>query len=123
MSTGKRLSYYIEKQGFKPKEFCALHSFEYNNLINVMADKRTLGINVLNQLHFALPKMNVHWLLYGEGPEEVAGNEINILNEPAEMYVTKNDAFEFMLLKYMENPKVKNKIYEIIREKESGKGK
>lgn len=122
MSTGKRLSYYIEKQGFKPKEFCTTHSFEYNNLINVMADKRTLGINVLNQLHFALPKMNVHWLLYGEGPEEVSENEINILNEPAEMYVTNNDAFEFMLLKYMENPKIKNKIYEIIREKESGKG-
>ena len=77
MCTGKRLGYYIEKQGFKKKEFCLKFSFEYNNLINVMADKRTLGINILHQLHFALPKLNIHWLLYGEGPEEIEENYSN----------------------------------------------
>ena len=117
MSTAKRLGYYIEKQGFKKKEFCLKFSFEYNNLINVMADKRTLGINILHQLHFALPKLNIHWLLYGEGPEEIEQSEVHLLNEPAEMYVSNNDAFEYMLLKYMENPKIKNKIYEIIQQK------
>jgi hypothetical protein len=117
MSTGKRLTYYVEKQGFKKKEFCLKFSFEYNNLVNVMADKRTLGINILNQLHFALPKLNIHWLLYGEGPEELDEKQSNILNEPAEMYVKNNDAFEFMLLKYLENDKIKKKIYEIIQQK------
>lgn len=122
MGRGKRLAYYIEKQGYTRKKFCEKFSFPYNSFVLILTESRPIGGNVLDQLHFALPKMNVHWLLYGEGPEEVAGNEINILNEPAEMYVTNNDAFEFMLLKYMENPKIKNKIYEIIREKEIGKG-
>ena len=80
-----------------------------------------MGINVLNQVHFAFPKLNVLWLLYGEGQEEIVESQVHLLNESAEMYVSNNDAFEFMLLKYMENPKIKNKIYEIIREKESGK--
>lgn len=122
MGTGKRLSYYVEKQGFTKKKFCEKFSFEYNNMTSIMSEKRVIGINILNQVHFAFPKLNVHWLLYGEGPEEVAESQVHLLNEPAEMYITKNDAFEFMLLKYMENPKIKNKIYEIIREKESGKG-
>lgn len=118
MSTGKRLSYYIEKQGFRKKEFCNKFSFEYNNMVSVMADKRSLGINILNQIHYSLPKLNIHWLLYGEGPEELKNEDLNVLNEQAEMYVKENDAFEFLLLKYLENENVKQKIYEIIKEKE-----
>lgn len=117
MSTGKRLTYYIEKQGFKKKDFCNKYSFEYNNMVSVMADKRPLGINILDKLHFALPKLNIHWLLYGEGPEEIIDHESNVLNEPAEMYISKGDTFEYLLLKYLDNEKIKNKIYEIIKQK------
>lgn len=122
MGQGKRLTYYVEKQGFTKKNFCEINSLEYNSMVMIMAEKRVIGINVLNRIHEILPKLNVHWLLYGEGPEEVAESQVHLLNEPAEMYVTNNDAFEYMLLKYMENPKIKNKIYEIIREKEAGEG-
>jgi hypothetical protein len=119
MGQGKRLTYYIEKQGFTKKSFCEINSLEYNSMVMIMAEKRGLGINVLNRIHEILPKLNVHWLLYGEGPEEIDENESMILNEPAEMYVKNNDAFEYMLLKYMDNPKIKNKIYEIIQQKSS----
>jgi len=117
MSSGKRLTYYIGKQGFTKKEFCNKYSFEYNNLVTVMSDKRPLGINILDRIHYALPKMNVHWLLYGEGPEEIEDYQLKVLNEPAEMYIAENDTFEYLLLKYMDNEKIKNKIYEIIKQK------
>jgi hypothetical protein len=117
MGAGKRLTYYIEKQGFTKKSFCKKFSFTYNSFVQILAESRPIGGNVLDQIHFALPKMNVHWLLYGEGPEELDEKQSNILNEPAEMYVKNNDAFEFMLLKYLENEKIKKKIYEIIQQK------
>jgi transcriptional regulator with XRE-family HTH domain len=117
MGAGKRLAYYIEKQGFTKRKFCDKYSFEYNNMTSIMSEKRIIGINILNNIHFAFPKLNVHWLLYGEGPEEITEDEHHILNEPAEMYVKNNDAFEFMLLKYLENDKIKKKIYEIIQQK------
>ena len=117
MGAGKRLTYYIEKQGFTKKKFCEKFSFTYNSFVQILAESRPIGGNVLDQIQYALPKLNVHWLLYGEGPEEVAESEVHLLNEPAEMYVSNNDAFEYMLLKYMENPKIKNKIYEIIQQK------
>ena len=107
MGQGKRLTYYVEKQGFTKKSFCEINSLEYNSMVMIMAEKRVIGINVLNRIHEILPKLNVHWLLYGEGPEEITENEHYILNEPAEMYVANNDVFEFMLLKYMEIPKLK----------------
>lgn len=121
MGRGKRLAYYIEKQGYTKKKFCEKFALPYNSFVLILTESRPIGGNVLDQIHFALPKLNVHWLLYGEGPEEVAESQVHLLNEPAEMYVANNDVFEFMLLKYMENPKIKNKIYEIIREKESRK--
>lgn len=117
MGIGKRLTYYVEKQGFTKKSFCERYSFEYNNLTSIMSEKRVLGIKTLDQLHIALPTMNVHWLLYGEGPEDIDEKQINILNEPGENYISKNDAFEFMLLKYLENDKIKKKIYDIIEQK------
>lgn len=111
MGAGKRLTYYIQKQGFNKKDFCEKYNVEYNGFVMILADKRSLGIKILNQVHEAFPFLNVHWVLYGVGPEEFM--ESNILSDTMEMYASKDDAFEFMLLKYLDNEKVKNKIYEI----------
>jgi hypothetical protein len=118
MGRGKRLAYYIEKQGYTKKKFCEKFYLPYNSFVLILTESRPIGGNVLDQIHFALPKLNVHWLLYGEGPEEVVESQLHTLNEPPEMYIANNDAFEYMLLKYMDNPKIKNKIYEIIKQKE-----
>jgi hypothetical protein len=111
MGIGKRLTYYIEKQGYKKKEFCLNFGFEYNNMVNVLADKRPLGMNILHKVHEALPKLNAHWLLYGVGSEEVENNLY--LNESPEIYNKTNDA----LLKSLDDEEVRKKIFEIIKEK------
>lgn len=117
MGSGKRLTYYIEKQGFNKKDFCNKHAFDYNSFVQILVETRPFGGKMIDKVHNALPKLNMHWVLYGEGPEEFVDNESNVLNEPAEMYVAKNDAFEYMLLKYLDNEKIKTKIYDIIKQK------
>lgn len=117
MEAGKRLAYYVEKQGFTKKDFCNTFEFEYNNMVSVMAEKRSLGINILNKIHESLPNLNIHWVLYGEGPIEVNNTVENILNEPEEEYAIHKDSFEFLLLKYLENPTIKSKINEIVEKK------
>lgn len=117
MAGGKRLTYYIEKQGFTKTAFCNEHGFDYPSFTQILVETRPLGIKIINKIHESLPKLNVHWLLYGEGPEEITDNEMLVLNEPAEMYTSQNDSFEYLLLKYMDNEKIKKKIYEIINEK------
>jgi len=117
MNSGKRLSKYIENKGFTKKKFCEEHSFDYNNMTVILAGNRNLGINVLNQLHLALPKLNVHWLLYGEGPEEVVFEEMHVLNEPRSHYGPESPEFKKQLLEALEDIEVQKKIYEKFRPK------
>ena len=48
---GHRLSYYIEKQGFKKKEFCEQYGFVYNNFVSVLSGRMPLGINEIGRAH------------------------------------------------------------------------
>ena len=113
MGAGKRLNYYIEKQGFTKKTFCEEYDLEYNNMTSIFAERRAIGINILNKIHSIFPKMNVHWLLYDEGNEEL--DIIPVLNESQEKYAIKNDyeKLEEILLKLLDKEEVKNKIHEM----------
>jgi hypothetical protein len=117
MGAGKRLTYYIEKQGYTKRYFCDNFSFDYASFTQVLAETRPMGIKIVDKVHFALPKMNVHWMLYGEGSEEFQDDFSNILNEPLEFYGKENDIIESIIVKYLDSDKIKNKIYEIIKQK------
>lgn len=116
MGTGERLTYYIENKGFTKRSFCDEFGFEYNSMVMIMADKRTIGMKVLNQLHEVLPKMNVSWLLYEQGPMEITEHNEFYVTEPTVFYGNKSDNFEKLLLNYMDNEKVRNKILQIVKE-------
>lgn len=121
MSAGKRLTQYIENKGFTKKSFCEKYSFDYNNMVNVFADKREIGMKVLNQIKIALPDLSVDWLLYEVGNPELTKyntkdtKSLPILKEPSINY--SEDYFEKLLLEYLEHPKIKNKINEITQQK------
>ncbi len=108
---GHRLSYYIEKEGFKKKEFCEQHGFVYNNFVSVLSGRMPLGINVLNKVKEALPNLNIEWLLYGNGVPDL--NAENLVNEPSVVLV-KEDLFEDLLLRYIEKGKVHKLIQKMI---------
>lgn len=81
---GERLTYYIEKQGYTKKEFCEKFGFNYNSFVNILADKLTLGMNVLKQVKEVLPNLNTEWLLFGNGEMEVEPS--GLTSEPSEIY-------------------------------------
>lgn len=108
---GHRLSYYIEKEGFKKKEFCEQYGFVYNNFVSVLSGRMPLGINVLNKVKEALPNLNIEWLLYGNGAPDL--NAENSVNEPSVVLV-KEDLFEDLLLRYIEKGKVHKLIQKMI---------
>ena len=116
---GKRLSDYIEKQGFTKKKFCEKNEFDYASFTQVLKGTKSMGIIIVDKIHFALPKLNIHWLLYNEGPEEVIPNYENILNEESPEYYPNNDILEKIFLKYLNNENIKNKIYLILKEHEN----
>lgn len=113
MGAGKRLTNYIEKQGFTKKDFCNTFGFEYNSFVQILAEKRPLGIKIIDKVHEALPNLNVHWMLYGEGNAEL-NNGLSIVNDEKENYNT-TDVFEKTLLKYLENEAIIDKINEIAK--------
>lgn len=113
MAGGKRLSYYIEKQGFTKKDFCENFGFDYASFTQILAETRPLGIKLIDKIHDSLPKLNIHWMLYGEGSEEVVEEDVLLLNEPNETYKNEVDIFERTLIRYLEHEAVIKKINEI----------
>ena len=90
---GERLSYYIEKQGFKKKEFCEQFGFTYANFVSVLADKMPLGINLLRKVKIVFPNINTEWLLFGNGDVEIKNeNSTLILNESPLIYKKVNSS-------------------------------
>lgn len=117
MGKGERLSKYVEKQGFKKKEFCETFGLDYNTMVRIMADKMPMGIIVVDRIHNIFPQMNIHWLLYGEGPEELISNDLSVLNEPQTHYGKECPEFKKHLLEALEDIEVQKKIYEKFKPK------
>ena len=114
MGQGQRLLHYIEKQGLTKKIFCDKYELEYNSMVMIMAEKRKMGIIVINRIHEIFPKLNVHWLLYGEGPLEIY-EEISSREATEEAH--KIATLESWIEKYMETDTFKNKIHELTQKK------
>ncbi|MFK7050685.1 hypothetical protein V3Q77_12400 [Flavobacterium davisii] len=98
--------------------FCHIYGFSYNNFVSMLKGNSPFGLKQLNKIHEALPKLNTHWLLYGEGPIELGGEAqtFSILKEEGEMYMNKDDMMEFILLKYLENENIQKRIVKIYKD-------
>jgi transcriptional regulator with XRE-family HTH domain len=112
---GKRLSQYIDSLGLTKKQFCDNNGLDYNNWVNIMADKSPLGAKRLDELKAALPELNVEWLLYGNGSPDIHG----VMEPPAE-YETSDPVVE-MFLKYLGHGKVREALEQIYDQHEKKK--
>lgn len=110
---GKRLASYIENKGYKKKQFCEKHGFNYSNFVSILSGAMPLGINVLNKVKEALPNLNIEWLLYGNGSPDL--NLDNSETQP-EVVLIKEDLFEDLLLRYIEKGKVHKLILKMIND-------
>jgi len=114
---GKRLAYFIEKEGFTRKSFCEKFDFDYNAFVMILVDKRTLGIATLKKLKDALPYINVEWLLFDHGKMNLddgshTGIVNNVINEPEDSYKIA-DPVDDMFIKYLKRKKVQAELKKI----------
>ncbi len=115
-TVGKRLTYYLKKQGFTKKQFCHAYNIQYNGFVMILSGSRNIGINVLHQVHEALPNLNTHWLLYGIGPEEVVvdTNAYMVAEKGAEYKASTEDEVYRTLQKLMKENYFQSEIKELI---------
>jgi transcriptional regulator with XRE-family HTH domain len=117
-TTGKRLTYLIEKQGIKIKEFCEKNNLLYNSIHPICRDKRELGINILNKLVDIFPDLNVNWLLYGKGKQEIIiydiDDNLKSLQESGSEY--SKDPVENTFLVYLDKKSIRKKVLEIVND-------
>jgi len=114
----ERLTYYIKNQGFDLKGFCAQFGFVYNSFTQILSGTRPLGRKMIDQLAEALPNMSVDWMLYGRGQMDITNKNVsnkNVSNveEPIKMYLP-DDPGKMMVLRYLDDNDVKNKIRDIL---------
>ena len=98
---GDRLYVFIVSKGMTKKLFSEKVGLDYNNFVVVLKGKRPLGLNWLMKIKKGFPLLNTEWLLFGNGDME--------LKEAV-------DSFEDLLLSYLSNEKIKQKLIEIINE-------
>lgn len=117
-TTGKRLTYIIEKQGFKIKKFCEEYDLVYTSIHPICTDKRELGMNILNRLVEIFPDLNVNWLLYGKGKEKISiydiSDNLKSLRENDSEY--NNDPVESIFLTYLDKKTIRKKVLEIVND-------
>ena len=121
MAAHERLSYYIDYKGYSLKDFCSTFGFTYNAFTQIAAGTRPLGIQILNKIVSSLPKLNVYWLLYGNGPMEFDNENVIYKIEDAHKNISEpeisniNDPGEIAFLKYLDRPSVQEKLKMILK--------
>lgn len=120
-TVGDRFKHLIQVETGSIKEFCDRYDFVYYSIQPILNNKREMGMNILKQLLEHYPNLNLDWFLLGKGEEMYNKKDglatVNVLNEPAVKY--GEDAFEKLLLTYLNKDKVKNKISEIVKATEN----
>lgn len=110
---GKRIRYYIEKQGVSVRSFCVSNNVGYSGFHQVLQDSRNLGMIVLKQIIDAYPNLNINWLLTGKGNVEIDPELAGAMKDPQPVYGKIDPGFEAWL-KYFDNPITAKKLNEII---------
>ena len=109
-TTGERLKYFIELQGFSLLSFAKKNEINYSGLTQIVNNKRPLGIEVLQQLKTSLPNIDTEWLLFGTLRDEKSTKDIASVK-------TISDPGKEMLLKYLEDEDIQERILELITKK------
>lgn len=119
-TTGERLKYYIENEGFSLRAFAQKFDMNYTGLTQIIKNERPLGMNILMQIKAGLPNLDADWLLFGTKRETVSINDninpLQTLSEPVSEYVPI-DPVKAMFLKYMDDKDVQDKVREILNNK------
>lgn len=115
---GKRLKHLIESQGLNNTSFGEKFDIDNKSLSEITRDKRNLGIVLINRIIEQVPELNLNWLIQGKGTmyvgENVEYTKTPKVEEPIKLYLT-DEPGKMMLLRYLDDGDVRQKIREILK--------
>lgn len=115
---GERLMYFIESQGGNLTTFSEKSSINYTSLSEITRNKRNIGGIVLKKIADVEPNLNLNWLFLGKGDMLLRKKENSDkhISEPNVNY-NKSDPGKEMLLKYLDDEEIKEKIIQLLNTK------
>lgn len=115
---GERLMYFIESQGGNLTTFSEKSSINYTSLSEITRNKRNIGGIVLKKIADVEPNLNLNWLFLGKGDMLLRKKENSDkhISEPNVNYNNPDPGKE-MLLKYLDDDEIKEKIIQLLNTK------
>lgn len=113
---GKRLDYFLEKEGISPAQFGKEIGVAGKSIKEITMDKRPLGGIVLKKIGETYTNLSLSWLLSNVGEMYLHSSVKNVVFEPEPDY-KKDDPGKEMLMKYLDDPEIINKIYQHLTNK------
>jgi len=119
-TVGERIKYLIDKQGVSLRQFCKNNDILYTGMSSIISNDREIGMKVLHQLKKAIPEMDTEWLLFGteriENISKYSNIEIPLLEVDKSNKIHPTwEQVEQMVLQYLEEDRVQDKIRKIAR--------
>lgn len=78
------------------EEFCRNAGVSYESMRKKLKTSRTVGIDLLLKLNKAYPKVNLHWLLTGEGGRIINDDDSEVKNLKNELMETQRELIKCM---------------------------
>lgn len=121
MKTIDRIALFIEHQRISQNAFDISIGRPKGYIGKQTRSKASIGSDILETILRTYTNLNPQWLISGEGEMVKISEKEGEVKEPGAEY--KQDPFEKMLLQYLERPKIKEKLKNILNDGEGEKTK
>ena len=111
-----RIKLFIEHKNISLRRFDESIGMSKGYMSRQIKTNASVGGDVLARIIDAYPELNPVWLLQGKGDMLLIKEGI-VINDEKKNY-SKADAFVNTLLHYLDHPEIKQKIHQILKDKE-----
>lgn len=114
-----RIKDFIDYKGLTMRKFDLSISASDGYTQRTLKNEGSVGSDILEKIFHTYPEINPYWLLMGEGGIEQEKRSFSLACDDQEKYPT--DYFEKTLLQYLDKPRIKEKIKNLLNDGEGEK--
>ena len=115
-----RISTILDHYGLSKSAFDKRLELGNNYIGSMIRREGNVGADVIEKIVRGFPEISPGWLIAGEG-EMFRGNDVVNISRELDAPEYEKDLFELTLLKYLEKPRVKDKILKLMNDGEEQK--
>ena len=120
MKTVDRIGQFIEVKGISLNAFDKSIGRPAGYIGKQIRSKASIGSDIVETILRKYEELSPQWLISGEG-EMFRGNDVVNISRDLDAPEYEKDLFELTLLKYLEKPRVKDKILKLMNDGEEQK--